>query len=580
MSTPDPQDVFLNPQTALMRRYEALRARYVDGCSTVEAAQRFGYAPGSFRNLCSEFIANPTWEFFEPPPPATADTDNRQQREQRDQLIVELRKQRQLSINRIAEEINARGIAVSVSTVGNVLRRAGHARLPRRPSHLLSDIARPATAPVSDVRKLDLSARKFTTPYGGLFLFLPYLAQLDFERLVQDHAMPGSRMIPARNAFLALLALKLWDIGRPSQAMPEVFDEGLALFAGLNAFPKRSTLTEYSCRVDPRTVAQLMAAWLKQSHRAGLAAGDSFDLDFHTIPYHGDDALMERHYVSKRSRRQRGILAFVAKDDEARVSCYANAKVRKADQNDEIVRFAEYWRQNTGKWPRELVFDSRLTTYANLARLNELGIGFITLRRRSAKIVDELLTIPRGQWQRITLTNVGRAYRNPRILERRIRLSGYPDDIRQLAIIDLGHEKPTLLITNQMDETPARLVDRYARRMVIENTIATAIDFFHMDALSASVPLKIEVDLQLTLMAQTLYRLFAEHVGHGHQLQYPRTVFRKFIHASAEIVIDERTVTVRFGRRANNPYLVKNGFSESHFVIPWLGHRQLRFAFR
>ena len=580
MSTPDPQNVFLNPQTALMRRYEALRARYVDGCSTTEAAQRFGYAPGSFRNLCSEFIANPTWEFFEPPPPATADTDNRQQREQRDQLIVELRKQRQLSINRIAEELNARGIAVSVSTVGNVLRRAGHARLPRRPSHLLSDIARPDTAPVSDVRKLDLSARKFTTPYGGLFLFLPYLTLLDLERLVQDHAMPGSCMIPAHNAFLALLTLKLWDIGRPSRAMPEVFDEGLALFAGLNAFPKRSTLTEYSCRVDPRTVAQLMAAWLERSHRAGLVAGDSFDLDFHTIPYHGDDALMERHYVSKRSRRQRGILAFVAKDDEARVFCYANAKVRKADQNDEIVRFAEYWRQNTGKWPRELVFDSRLTTYANLARLNELGIGFITLRRRSAKIVDELLTIPRGQWQRITLTNVGRAYRNPRILERRIRLSGYPHDIRQLAIIDLGHEKPTLLITNQMDETPARLVDRYARRMVIENTIATAIDFFHMDALSASVPLKIEVDLQLTLMAQTLYRLFAEHVGHGHQLQYPRTVFRKFIHASAEIVIDERTVTVRYGRRANNPYLVKNGFSESHFVIPWLGHRQLRFAFR
>ena len=260
--------------------------------------------------------------------------------------------------------------------------------------------------------------------------------------------------------------------------------------------------------------------------------------------------------------------------------CYANAKVRKADQNDEIARFAEYWRQNTGKWPRELVFDSRLTTYANLVKLNELGIGFITLRRRSAKLVDELLTIPRGQWRRITLTNVGRAYRNPRILERRIRLSGYPHDIRQLAIIDLGHEKPTLLITNQMDETPARLVDRYARRMVIENTIATAIDFFHMDALSASVPLKIEVDLQLTLMAQTLYRLFAEHVGHGHQLQYPRMVFRKFIHASAEIVIDERTVTVRYGRRANNPYLVKNSFSESYFVIPWLGHRQLRFAFR
>ncbi len=579
MTAPNPQNLFLQPTSPMMRRYEALRARFVDGCSTQEAARRFNYSHGSFRNLCSAFLANPTWTFFQPPPAPPPPAAPKPPRARRDQLICELRDTRQLSVHHIAEQLHANHIPVSVSTVSNVLKKAGYARLRRRPGHLLSDLVRPARAAPADVRQLDLSPRRFTTAYGGLFLFLPYLEQLELNRLLHTHALPGSEMMPAASAVRALLALKLWGIGRPSQAMADVFDPGLALFAGLNVFPKRATLTEYSCRVDPRTVPPLMAAWLAAAQRHGLQTGGSFDLDFHTIPHHGDEALMEKHFVSKRSRRQRGILAFVARDDQARVFCYANAKVRKANQADEILRFAEYWRRHTGQWPRELVFDSKLTTYANLAVLQARGIGFITLRRRTAKLIDAIHAIPTEQWRRLTLTNIGRAYRTPRVLEQRVRLRGYPGDLRQLAIMDLGHEKPTLLITNQDNESAGRLVDRYARRMVIENAIAAAIDLFHMDALSASVPLKIEVDLQLTVMAETLYRLLAEHVAQGHQRQVPRTLFRKFINAAAEIVIEETAITVRFGRRANNPFLVQNGFAEQHFVIPWLGQRTLRFTF-
>ena len=61
----------------------------------------------------------------------------------------------------------------------------------------------------------------------------------------------------------------------------------------------------------------------------GLDRGNSLDLDFHTIPFHGEDALVKKHYVSKRSRRQKGILAFLAQDSETWVFCCANAQVRK-----------------------------------------------------------------------------------------------------------------------------------------------------------------------------------------------------------------------------------------------------------
>ena len=117
-----------------------------------------------------------------------------------------------------------------------------------------------------------------------------------------------------------------------------------------------------------------MPAWFDALTRLGLERGTSFDLDFHTIPFHGDDALVEKHYVSKRSRRQKGILAFLAQDAATRVFCYANGQLRKADQNDEVLRFVEFWKTRTGHLPEELIFDSRLTSYANLSRLNQQGI--------------------------------------------------------------------------------------------------------------------------------------------------------------------------------------------------------------
>ncbi len=307
--------------------------------------------------------------------------------------------------------------------------------------------------------------------------------------------------------------------------------------------------------------------------------GQSFDLDFHTIPYHGDDALVEKHYVSKRSRRQKGVLAFLVRDADARMFAYANTNVRKGENKDEILRFIELWRERTGTVPAELVFDSQLTTYANLAKLEEMGVGFVTLRKRTPKMISELLSQPPQMWRKITLINVGRIYRTPRILERRIRIRDYPGDIRQVAIVDLGHEKPTLLLTNQMDESPVKLIDRYARRMIIENTISDAVDFFHMDALSSAVPMKVNLDVQLTLMASGLYRILGKRVGRGFENAEARTIFGKLVRVSAKIEITGSEVVVSLGRRANNPLLISAGYGEMREEIPWLENRVLVIRF-
>ena len=565
--------VFLQPANSCHRQYEALRALCVEELSLNEAAQRFGYSPGSLRNLLADLRHNPRRPFFLPPRQSTSRRSSDHPRQRLRQRILALRSQN-LSAYQIRDRLRQEDLSASVSYISQVLRSAGLPRLPRRTRRQIQESVKPLPAPLASVHALDLSPRSFRTDFGGLFLFLPFLVQLRFDSLVQRCGMPGSQTIPSLCATLSVLALKLWGIGRPSRISPDTLDEGLGFFAGLNAIPKRSTLGEFSSRVDPRLLPSWTDAWLEAVRHLDLPAGSSFDLDFHTVPHHGRKQFLEKHYVSKRSRSQRGVLTFLVRDAQQDTFCFIDAALQKKDQNEAVLRFVDSYRKRTGQLPGELVFDSRLTTYAVLARLQELGIDFLTLRRRSTKMVRKLLA--RDGWKRLTLHNIGRRYRHPRVLDQKVRLRGYPAPVRQLAIIDLGHERPTLLLTNQLRAKAADLIDRYARRMVIENAIAESIDFFHLDALCSEVPLKIDADLQFTMMAGTLYRLLARRIGRGHEKQRARQLFERFVRTSAKIRIGTEEIEVRLGRRAHNPLLIAAGLREERPVIPWLGGKRLR----
>lgn len=566
---------FLEPQNTTHRQYEALRAYFVEDLSSVEVARRFGYSPGSFRVLAHQFRQRPDRPFFLPPqkgPQASPPKGHLRDK------VVSLRKQN-LSIYDISRVLEESGQKVSAVAVSLMLKEEGFARLPRRRDEERLPGPRPEVAEVADVNRLDLSVRRFRTQFGGLYLFVPYLAQIPLERLLEEAGFPGTKMIPAAQAILSLLGLKLFGSARHSHVMSYVLDEGLALFAGLNVIPKRSFLTEYSCRIDPASYPRLMRLWFDAVGKLGLSRGGSFDLDFHTIPFHGEDALMEKHYVSKRSRRQKGILAFLAQDAEKRVFCYTNGQLRKDEQDEEILRFVEFWRQRTGKLPEELIFDSKLTTYGHLNRLNQMGIAFITLRRRSAKMLQKIYQEPASAWRRIELQGVSRIYKTPRILDRRIQLRDYQGELREVVIDDLGHEEPTFLITNQLRRTPAKLIERYAQRMIIENRIADGIDFFHMDALSSAVAMKVNCDLQLTLMASSLYRLLGTEIGQGYQTATSRHLFRDFIEATAQVHILEKEIVVQFQKRAHNPLLLAAGLDKKNVPIPWLGKKRLQLLF-
>jgi hypothetical protein len=326
-------------------------------------------------------------------------------------------------------------------------------------------------------------------------------------------------------------------------------------------------------------VVRLMAAWFDEVRRAGLPCGESIDLDFHAVPANTQEEPLEKHYISRRSRAQQGVLVFLARDAAARVLCYAHAGVPKDQQAAEVLRFAEFWQERTGRPPGELVFDSQLTTYQHLHQLNQSGIHFLTLRRRTRPMLGRIWSLPASAWRRITLASLTRAFRTPRILDERVQLPGYAGAVRQITVIDLGHEEPTILLTNNFRSGCATLVTRYAQRMLIENGISEAIQFFHLDALSSMVGLKVDFDLQITLMASALYRLLASRVGREYQHATAKKIFRNLLDVSATVEVAERAVVVTLDKRAHNPYLVASGLADEPTPMPWFGDKPLVIRF-
>jgi hypothetical protein len=572
--TPRPEAAFFAaPQSALQRQYEALRAFFVEDLPSAEVARRFSYTPGSFRVLCHQFRHDAAFRarfFAATPEPASTSPVRHPIR----RLVVAMRK-RNLSVYDIQRQLAQAGHAVSITTLSLLLREEGFARLPRRGDDERPPAVHPEPAVAADVRLLRLGPRSFRTRVGGLFLFVPVMRDLHLDQVVQQARLPGSVMIPAEQAVRSLLALKLLGKERKSHVMDLVCDEGLALFAGLNVVPKRSYLAAYSSRLDHRACLRLLDAWLADVHQAGLPRGSSFDVDFHTIPANAQEEPLEKHYISRRSRSQKGILTFLARDASERVLCYAHAGIPKAGQADEILRFVDFWQQQTGAVPAELVFDSQLTTYANLSRLNQRGVRFLTLRRRSRRMLGVIWSRPASAWRRITLPSLTRTFRTPRVLDERIRLPDYQGSLRQITIIDLGHEEPTILLTNDGRSGCPTLVTRYAQRMLIENGISEAIQFFHLDALSSMVGLKVDFDLQLTLMASSLYRLLADRIGREYGKAQVKTIFRNLLDVSATVEIGEREVRVTLDKRAHNPYLVASRLTDQPTPMPWFGGKQL-----
>ena len=565
---------FTRPAGSAQRRYEALRAYFVDGLPAAEVADRFGYSTASVHQMAT-LLRKDRLSLF-----ADARPGPKGPRKATGQLrarVLELRAAGH-SVTEIAAALAAEGTPVSAQTCWQILDAEGLPRLPRR-----DDSRRGPPAKLDPVKAAALdgwpgAAVPIPCDHAGLLLLFPAMAELKLDTLVRQAGYPGTSQISAWQSVGSLLLAKCARKSRVSHAASLADDQGLAFALRLTALPKATHLGTYSWRVRRDTNQKLLTGLVQALRTLGLATGEEgFNCDFHAIRHHGDQAVLEKHYVPKRSQRTKAVLTFFAQDHAVGDMVYSNADITKAEQAAEIIAFADYWKHATGADPGLLVFDSQLTTYKILDQLTARGISWLTLRQRGRSEIQRLAALPASEWKTVTISRTGR-YRRPRLHEDMVKLTDISAKVRQIAVKNIGRDDPTLLITHDLTTPARKLFARYAERMMIENELDAYISGFHLDALTSSVPLNVDLDTTLTVVAGNLYRLLARKLDR-YRKATPDTIWRDFLDATGTLHIDQSGLTCALNLRSHHPVLIDAGFAQLEIPIPWWGDRVLRFTF-
>jgi len=574
----DPVDYFRHPQDPGQRQYEALRASFLDRLSARGVAERFQMSPGYVHLLRHRFRRGLVRFTFRP---ADVPGVRRGTPAAIRARVIELRRQRELSAGQIAEIVEDEGTDISVRTVERILREAGFSKLPRRTRLLIGETHARTTVPEVSRRLTVGEATGMTvhSDLAGVFAFAPFIELLGLPGLVAGGRLPGSKPIPALQYFLSFLALKLAGTERLSHTNDHNFDAGLGLFAGLNVMPKCTAMSTYAYSLNEPVLDRLQRGVAKAGQRLGLYTSDTINLDFHAVPHWGDESILDKHWVGARNKGIKSALTLFAQDCTSKLILYTQADIRRREADDQVLAFVRFWRSIARSVAPTLVFDSRFTSYAQLARLDRQDIRFITLRRRGASLIRQAEAQPASAWAQVTIPHDKRKFPRPLVLESRVELPGFPRPLRQIIMRGTGHEKPTFLITNDFRTTVEVIISRYARRWNVENTIAEAVKFFHLNALSSPILVKVHFDVVLTMIADTLYYLLAKRLRGFEECNAPQ-IFRHFIRGKGQVTVTADEVHVRYPKRAHNPLLRAVPWSKLPERVSWLGDRRLRLEWQ
>ncbi|MFQ5965959.1 MAG: transposase [Candidatus Scalinduaceae bacterium] len=568
------KDFFLKPTHPMQIRYEALRASYVDNLSSEEISKSFAYTVYSFKSLKRDSKDIKAEDIFKelkrgPKRPQERTISSRER-------IIELRK-KNFSVVEIQEKLKHEGIKLSINHLSVLLRREGFTKLFRRTNReRLEALQQDKRYPeISDI-KLFAERQEVSTTFGGVFLFLPLIRQLRLDELFGADGFRSTKAIPSISYLLSYLALKLLGKDRVCHIDDFGFDYGLGVFAGLNVLPKSASISGYTYRHSARVIRKLLNGFVKRLHLEGYIKGHNINLDFHVIPHYGDGSVLEGHWVPTRGKRMKSVLSFFAQDLDTTFLCFSDGEIRKDTQSDEILEFIKFYENSTGLLPERLVFDSKLTTYRNLDKLNQRGILFITLKRRGKNFLEEISNITK--WNKVTLDNVKRKYRNLQYREKEIPLKDYEGSVREIIVQGAGRELPMCLISNDLKSSVKEILTIYSHRWRIENNIQENVDFFNLNALASPVVVKVDFDIAMTLIANTLYKILAQKTK-WFKNATPKTISRNFIDIKTNISIKGDIIKVKLGLKNYNPVIMEWVNSLEEIKIPWWENRTMVFDF-
>lgn len=574
----EPEEYFENPENAHHRQYRAMLDFFHHKMTAHEVAAKHGYAVSTVysisRDLKTKLNDSTEDPYFK------AVTLGRRLLDEGGTLtamITALRKN-YMSVPEIKTVLEAAGIDVSLLYIDAVLKKEGFARLPRRDRETKQElkVEIPEKLLAEKTRLLEFGPEKFTSQLAGLLCFLPFVKAYGIDQIITGSAYPETKQLDRATSIYAFLALKLSSIKRYSADDLWCMDRGMGLFAGLNVLPKAAWFSSYSSAVK----REMNISFLKNLYQVWQANGmlsDTANLDFTTVPYWGEADALENNWSGKRGKALASVLALLVQDPDTGIICYGDMTLRHANQDDAILEFLDFHREGTPDTLKYLVFDSKATTYQNLARLNRARIKFVTIRRRGAKLVERINRIDSSAWQKIRIKRANGKGRNVKFFEEKAKLKDYEEPIRQIYLSDHGKIKPAIIITNDFDSPAEEIVRKYSKRWLVEKEIAEHVDFFHFNRNSSSMVIKVDFDLTMTILAHNLYRLFAQDLqGYAHC--DAATIFDKFISNAGEIEIADGLIQVKLKRKRHLPMLLEHLDQVAEQEIPWLDGMKVVFS--
>jgi len=572
------QKVFTKNIPPKQRQYEAIRMYAFEDKTIKEVAKHFGYSDGALRNVIS-LVTRKKIRFFEnskkgPKEPNTPPAIiNR---------IIELRKNNGYSIFDIQKSLlEKENKNICPRTIQRVLNNASFGKLPRR-TNLERGINQKKML-ISDRTKIldfdEIEPFKIDCPVAGVFFFLPYIIESGIIGIIKKCALPKSKDIGSTQAALSMLLLKLVGNERLSHMQSYDQEPAFGFFAGLNVLPKATYMITYSCRTSDLVLQEMQEKIVSNFRKkySELYNSKYVNLDFHSIPHFGDESKMEKVWCGARGKTLKGANTLLAQDGTSNVIIYTKADILRKNETEEIKKFVEYWKSIKGEVEETLVFDCKLTKYEVLGELNdeEPKIKFITLRKRNPGLLKETSQIPDLEWQKVKLPIPKRKHQNFSVHENEVLLTGCSKPFRQIIIKDHGREKPTFVITNNFDLKLVEILEVYAKRWHIENKISELVAFFNLNALSSPIMVRIHFDMFWTVIADTLYHLFAQDLSRFEKCR-AKTIFKKFINYPGQMDFDGKEFTIKIRKRAHTPVLLGVDKLTNSFTIPWLNNMPMK----
>lgn len=564
---------FLEPIPKKQKQYEAVRAFVVDNLSAREVADKYNYKVSTVYTFVKKARYGEI-NFF---PGQKKGPKQRHAPFEVQKRIFRYRNQN-LSHLDISERLNNEGIEISAQTVARILSDAGFIKLKRRTNKELGLTIKNKIVPEKS-GNLDFGKlKKFQvdTPAIGIFFFIPYIIESGIIDIMKKSNLPGSSVIHPVQACLSILALKL--IGNERLSHMESYDKeiGLGIFAGLNVLPKNTFMSTYSCLTSTEIILGFQKQIVKslQQKYPLLYNGDYINLDFHSIPHYGDQSVMEKVWSGAKHKTMKGADTVLAQDAQSNMILYTRADILRKEESKEVLKFVDYWKQVNGTVEQTLVFDCKFTKYEVLDQLGNDNVKFITLRKRYKKLTDKILAIPDEQWAKVNLSIPKRKYNKALVYEQKVKLPKCQNEVRQIAIKDNGRDKPTFIITNDNNLSLKSVLEVYAHRWRVENKLAELVAFFNLNALSSPLMIRIHFDILWTMIADTLYHIFAQDLRRFEKTLAP-TIFRKFINFPGKVAYDGDKFQIKIRKRAHTPILKDVPKLQKPITVPWLDNKKL-----